>query len=68
MYSGSGNSSDANPLYVACIAGHLEIASYLVSKNMCDVDGVFIAHGVKVIIIIHSERDTNTIKLNVNCQ
>ena len=41
MYSGSENSSDVNPLCMACITGHLEIASYLVSKNVCDVDGVF---------------------------
>ena len=35
----SGDSSDINPLFVACVNGHLEIADYLISKSICDVKG-----------------------------
>ena len=35
----SGSNSDVKTLYVACVNRHLEIVSYLISKNICDVEG-----------------------------
>ena len=35
----SGNSSNINPLYLACVNGHPEVADYLISKKICDVKG-----------------------------